>query len=205
MTEANKKASKRDKILRAASEVFARYGYDKTTLDDIGRRIGLNKASLYYYFKNKEEIFIQVILAETEIFINDLQQKTTAKHQVEEKVIHYLTERIKRYEEVLNVTQLSIESLQKVEPLFQDLYQTVKSKEIIFLKELLDIGVDKKEISVADTQDLAESLFIISDALKHDRTVQKELYFGNNYDYTDIEKKITNIIKYIFNGLKINN
>ena len=204
MKASSKKLNKKEAILKSASEVFARYGYDKTTLDDIGSRIGLNKASLYYYFKNKEEIFVQVILTESEIFIQDLQEKTAQKSNVEEKTIHYLTERIKRYEQVLNVTKLSIESLQKVEPLFQDLYLKVKEKEIIFLKDLLDKGVEKKEIDFCDTLDLAESFFIISDALKHDRTVQKELYFGNEFDYTDIEEKITKIIKYIFKGLNIN-
>lgn len=202
MKVATKKEEKRVSILKAASEVFARYGYDKTTLEDIGKRLGMNKASLYYYFKNKEEIFIQVILAEMKIFINDLQKKTASKPTVEEKTIHYLTERIKRYEQVLNVTKLSIESLRKVEPLFQDLYSKVKQQEIIFLQSLLNKGVEKQEIIATDTKDLAESLFIISDALKHDRVVQKELYFGDEFDYSIIEKKITNIIKLIFNGLK---
>ena len=53
---------KKQEILKAASECFARFGYEKTTLDDIGKMVGLNKASLYYYYKNKEDIFAEVVL-----------------------------------------------------------------------------------------------------------------------------------------------
>lgn len=198
----DRKSSKKASILKGASEVFARYGYDKTTLDDIGKRCGLNKASLYYYFKNKEEIFIEVILAETKIFIADLQEKTAAKETVEEKIRHYLIERIKRYEQVLNVTQLSIESLKKVEPLYLNLYQKVKEKEICFIQSILDKGIQTKSISAVNSYDLAESLFIISDALKHDRMTQEDLYFRGTYDYEKVADKITQIIHLIFRGLK---
>ncbi|MCB0577227.1 MAG: TetR/AcrR family transcriptional regulator, partial [Saprospiraceae bacterium] len=107
---------KHDEILKAGSECFARFGFDKTTLDDIGRLAGLNKASLYYYFKNKEEIFIAVVLEETKTFIADLQHKTQAFPDVRKQVKFYLTERIRRYNEVIHLTKLSVDHLQKVEP-----------------------------------------------------------------------------------------
>ena len=203
MTELSKKESRREHILKIASEVFARFGYDKTTLEDIGKRCGLNKASLYYYFKNKEALFVQVILSETGQFIADLQAKTARIKAVEAKVVHYLSERIKRYEQVLNFTQLSLESLQKVEPLYMNLYQQVKAKEILFISQLLEEGMQEQAIKTMDAKDLAESLFIISDALKHDRMTQEELYFDGNYDYQKVENRLRTIIHLIFKGLEI--
>ena len=41
------KKDKRQMILEAAGECFDRFGYNKTTLKDIGERVGLNKASIY--------------------------------------------------------------------------------------------------------------------------------------------------------------
>ena len=41
---------KREQILKAAAECLSQYGYEKTTLSDIGKLVGLNKASLYYYY-----------------------------------------------------------------------------------------------------------------------------------------------------------
>ncbi|MFX0062900.1 MAG: TetR/AcrR family transcriptional regulator [Candidatus Hermodarchaeota archaeon] len=34
----------------AASDCFAKYGYRKTTLEDISKIVGVRKASLYYYW-----------------------------------------------------------------------------------------------------------------------------------------------------------
>lgn len=44
-------------IMDAAYEQFLRFGYRKTTMEDIAKAAGKGKSSLYYYFKNKEEIF----------------------------------------------------------------------------------------------------------------------------------------------------
>jgi AcrR family transcriptional regulator len=52
----------------------------KITLDNIGMLVGLNKASLYYYYKNKESIFCIVIFREADIYLEGLQKKVkTAK------------------------------------------------------------------------------------------------------------------------------
>lgn len=46
----------RDKILSAASALFAKKGITATTVDEIAKESGYSKATLYVYFKNKEEI-----------------------------------------------------------------------------------------------------------------------------------------------------
>jgi AcrR family transcriptional regulator len=57
------KNTKRESIIRAASEQFKQYGYRKTSMDDISKRLGISRASLYSYFKNKDEIFRSVSLS----------------------------------------------------------------------------------------------------------------------------------------------
>ena len=86
--------NKKEQILSAASECFARFGYKKTTLDDIGKKIGLNKASIYYYFKNKEEIFTNIVLNEFQQFITKLQQNLEEDMGCEQKILIYF-EKIK--------------------------------------------------------------------------------------------------------------
>lgn len=50
-------------ILRTAAELFASHGYESTSLDTIGERLGMHKATLYHYFPNKEAILHQCLLA----------------------------------------------------------------------------------------------------------------------------------------------
>jgi len=52
---------RKKQILEAASNVFARAGFDDARMDDIAAESGLSKGSLYWYFKNKDAI-IQAIL-----------------------------------------------------------------------------------------------------------------------------------------------
>lgn len=51
-----KAARKKEEILRSASLVIARNGYQNATMEDIAAELLMTKGSLYYYFKNKEEL-----------------------------------------------------------------------------------------------------------------------------------------------------
>ena len=44
-------------ILRAATAVILRQGYDKTTMSDIAEEAGVSRGTVYLYFKGKEELF----------------------------------------------------------------------------------------------------------------------------------------------------
>jgi len=48
---------KRERILKAAEQLFATQGYANTTLEQIVRELGVSKPFVYYYFRNKQEIF----------------------------------------------------------------------------------------------------------------------------------------------------
>ncbi|MGA9098749.1 MAG: TetR/AcrR family transcriptional regulator [Methanotrichaceae archaeon] len=56
------KEQRRSYILDAAEKMFFSRGYDNVSMDDIAGKIGLNKATLYLYFKNKESLFFAVVL-----------------------------------------------------------------------------------------------------------------------------------------------
>ncbi|WP_224372856.1 TetR/AcrR family transcriptional regulator [Hyalangium versicolor] len=47
----------RTAILNAAGEVFARFGFKKASMEDIARRAGVGKGSIYLHFESKEELF----------------------------------------------------------------------------------------------------------------------------------------------------
>ena len=51
----------RDQIIQTMYDVIAEKGYDNCSMGQIADIIGIKKASLYYYFKSKEEIFIEMI------------------------------------------------------------------------------------------------------------------------------------------------
>jgi AcrR family transcriptional regulator len=48
-------------IMDAGSEVFRRLGYSQATLEDVAREVGINRATLYYYVADKEELLIAIL------------------------------------------------------------------------------------------------------------------------------------------------
>ncbi len=49
--------TKRDEILEVALKIFAKKGYENTTLDEIAKEVGITKPAIYYHFKNKNELY----------------------------------------------------------------------------------------------------------------------------------------------------
>jgi AcrR family transcriptional regulator len=57
----SKTESKRQAIIKAATEVFREVGFERATMSDIRERIGGSKATLYNYFPSKEKLFFEVM------------------------------------------------------------------------------------------------------------------------------------------------
>jgi AcrR family transcriptional regulator len=49
--------SRRESLLSAAVEVFARYGFRKTSMEEVARAAGVSRQGLYLMFEDKEELF----------------------------------------------------------------------------------------------------------------------------------------------------
>jgi len=58
------KSQRRDEIMAAAKEVFARKGFHATTIADIAKQAGLAYGSIYWYFDSKDELFHALMAVE---------------------------------------------------------------------------------------------------------------------------------------------
>lgn len=56
---ADRQVEKRGILIREAGVAFGRNGFHNTTLEDVASNIGITKAAIYYYFKNKNEILFE--------------------------------------------------------------------------------------------------------------------------------------------------
>lgn len=52
---------RREQILKAAEKVIIKRGYRHTTMDQVARQARLTKGALYFHFKNKEDIFFELV------------------------------------------------------------------------------------------------------------------------------------------------
>jgi AcrR family transcriptional regulator len=57
-------AEREERILDAAAELIQRWGYKKTTIEDIARRAEVGKGTIYLHWKTREDLFIALLLRE---------------------------------------------------------------------------------------------------------------------------------------------
>lgn len=63
----------RDRLLSAALQLFSRRGYASTSVREIVESAGVSKPTLYYYFKNKEGIYLALMESSYKIFSERMQ------------------------------------------------------------------------------------------------------------------------------------
>jgi len=68
------KEQKVNRFIQIAQGIFFQKGYDTTTIDEVAQRAGYNKRTLYHYFKDKEELFLAVVLDALKLFNKKLQE-----------------------------------------------------------------------------------------------------------------------------------
>ncbi len=63
----------RDKIFKAATQVFEEKGYSGARMQEIADRAGINKALLHYYFRSKDQLFMSVF----QVLVSKMFEKIT--------------------------------------------------------------------------------------------------------------------------------
>jgi TetR/AcrR family transcriptional regulator len=86
--EANRKL-----ILAAALEVFSVYGFRGTTIDQIAAKAGMSKPNLLYYFRRKQDIYVQVLEDQLETWLEPFNAIDPEGDPIEE-LRRYITHKI---------------------------------------------------------------------------------------------------------------
>ncbi len=53
------RAQKKEAVLREAARLFCEQGYSETQMSDVASQLGVSKPTIYYYFKNKEDVLVE--------------------------------------------------------------------------------------------------------------------------------------------------
>lgn len=156
----------KENIIEGAARCFVRYGYSKTTLDDIGKNVGLKKNSLYHYFKNKEEIFFVVLEREVDADMREREQALEDVEGLKNKVITYMNLRIQACNKQTILHSILRDMWNERHPLFERVIGLIQDKETAYLESLFNTAHSKHEIIRYDYRMLAESLLLINNSIK---------------------------------------
>jgi AcrR family transcriptional regulator len=152
------RSERRTEILERATGVFARYGFRKTTLDDIGEACGLGKAALYHYFKGKDDIFATVVAREGNRALDQLRAAAAAEADPEDQLIAVLKLRLAMPKRLLAEKAVSKETALELLPLAHDAMKEVLRGEVMLVTRILEAGRRKGVFKVRSTESVALAL-----------------------------------------------
>ena len=90
MTQRLKRAESREltrkRLLDAAERLFARNGFDATSVDDVAEAAGFSKGALYYNFESKDELLEALVERNIADLVMSLEAALADAHTIEEKL-----------------------------------------------------------------------------------------------------------------------
>lgn len=92
----------RNRILDDAARLFARDGYDGTSLGELAASVGVTKAAIYHYFPNKKAIYEAIIVRTLEGLRQHVLQATMQTSGPEEALAGFMTAHADFFEEHYN-------------------------------------------------------------------------------------------------------
>lgn len=76
---------KQNEILDAALKVFAAYGFRKTTVEDVAEKVGMTKSNLYFYIRNKQDLYQKTVSRALQRWRDSVAQAVSETDDVVEK------------------------------------------------------------------------------------------------------------------------
>jgi len=144
-----KEEKTKDKIVEVADKLFGKFGFYKTSMDEIAKIARKAKGSLYYHFTSKEELFNEVLAKEIEALKEEL--NTIAVNpdlNFKDKVKLYL----KRRMQILSVSKIYQETIKA------DLYEHFEFTDQIrtdfeqwekeYMKQFIETGIEQGEFDI---------------------------------------------------------
>ncbi|WP_140944426.1 TetR/AcrR family transcriptional regulator [Candidatus Thermokryptus mobilis] len=182
----------KEEIIETARGIFAKFGFRKTSMDEIAKAVRKAKSSLYYYFQSKEEVFQAVIEREANVLREKISKALAQVHDPQEKLRVYIITRMKALKQLANFySALSDEYLENFKFIekFRERYDEEESNAI---GEILREGIEKKIFRIKDIEMTTLAILI---ALKGFET----WIFKGNVRWS--ESDLDNLLDILFYGI----
>ncbi|MDR2233447.1 MAG: TetR/AcrR family transcriptional regulator [Tannerella sp.] len=187
----------REILVDAARQLFARMGFDNTTMNDIAQASHKGRRTLYTYFKSKDDVLLAVIKTEMDELYQVLFTLVAQEIPADEKLIKFLHTRLVTIKKIVSRNGTLKAAF------FRDMWRVETARkeynkqEINLIKKILDEGVEAGLFEIHDTYSIA---YILHQSLKGLDSPYIRGKIGNTA--ADREAQQQNLINLIFNGIK---
>ena len=142
----------RKKIIITAGQIFSRYGFKKTTMEEIARALKMGKSSVYYYFASKEEIFEAVVLYEANTLRNELTKAIKSVDSPVDKMKNYVFVRMRSFEKLSNYYNAIFDKNLDHFEFIERIREKYDREELAILRLILYHGARQKVFTVLNSE-----------------------------------------------------
>jgi AcrR family transcriptional regulator len=138
------KEQRHQQILDAAFDEFAERGYESTRLDDVAKRAGIAKGTIYLYFKNKELLFRAVLRDQITHVLSDFAEYAQNSPSSSEDLLRELL--VRQYSELVgnakarSIIRLLISESRKFPQLAEIYYNDIVLPGVCTIRQILEKG-----------------------------------------------------------------
>lgn len=131
-------ANRHSAVLDAAFAVFLRYGFQRTTMDDIAKECGVSRPALYLVFKNKTDIFQALASVMFERIIAGAQRALSGEGTLEERLYSCLRHGILNATEELLASPHGAELMDMKHAISADVYGSWRRNMLNLISKALE-------------------------------------------------------------------
>jgi AcrR family transcriptional regulator len=144
----------REEIINGAKELFERFGFKKTTMEDIARAIGKSKSALYYYYKTKEDIFEAVVLQEVDEQREQVTEVVKKEESASDKFRMLFISMLEGIKQKANKFSIFRSELHETHFLVESILKQRDSIVEEQLKDILILGISRHEVKMMNNAEM---------------------------------------------------
>ncbi len=202
ITHRGENALKTNLILDAAQKRFGMYGLEKTTMKEIAQDTGLSKASLYYYFPDKLQLFHAVIEKEQKEFLSFLSRTFNQITEPEDKLREYVVIRNNYFKTFLNLSKIRISAFKEFKPVLPDLYSQLRETESALISSIIEDGQQKDLFLIEKIAETAGLFLDILQSIRWTILKQKDMAYLDSEDFALLEQRSELFMDIFLKGIR---
>jgi Transcriptional regulator len=196
------KSEKVQMIIEVAQKRFGLYGLEKTSMREIADDLNLSKASLYYYFPDKESLYKAVVEKEQIEFIAKISERIFSIQEPEQLLLEYANARLSYFRTLLNLRRLRLEAYSGLKPVFMETIQIFKEKEKEIIKRIFEKGISSGIFFISDTDQTATLYLDLLKGLRTTLVNEKKTLFIEQEEFDLLLEKTIAFTNFFIKGLK---
>jgi len=197
---------KQEVIIAAAIKRFAHFGVAKTTMAEIAADLSFSKASLYYYFPDKLNLYAAVFHNITDISEKADDEELAKENDPFKAICFYLEKRtdfIIKYHNIIEYVRTFSPANMPAE--LQPLFAQLKKRELERLVHIIDKGLKTGLFKIKDPKKTAELLYDFLEGFRFSFLLNQPNFFPDKKQFQAILKREIEFALIFLNGLTITN